>query len=181
MATPMIPSETLAETMMTTRHLDAPIALPLNRWMNGLTAAVTALSLLLATVAPAHADRRSDDFAKAIAAIAALALIGTAIQNNRHDRPREEPRHHPLPPAEQPRPRESHAPRVPQVCAIEVEGRDRDYSTVFAESCLRDEGFRYELPRYCARQVRIYGRTDRVYPEGCLRDAGFRTNGRGYY
>jgi hypothetical protein len=152
---------------------------PTRRMFKALTAAVTAISLLAASVAPAHADRRSDDFAKALAAIAALALIGSAISNNNnHTQPRP-PVY--VPPRPQP-PVYHHPvqrPRVPNVCAIQIEGRKRhSTTTVFTESCLRAEGFRYALPRNCARDIRIYGRNDRVYSENCLEGAGFRVDGR---
>ncbi len=82
----------------------------------------------------------------------------------RYDEPRQSPRGDLDP---------RHAPRVPEVCAIRIEG-DRREVTVYAGRCLRDEGFRYDLPEYCARGIRIYGQRDRIYSADCLRDAGFR-------
>jgi hypothetical protein len=69
------------------------------------------------------------------------------------------------------------SPRVPSVCAITIDGAERSV-TLFAESCLRREGFDRRLPRGCANSARIFGRDDRVYSAQCLRDAGYRVSGR---
>lgn len=126
-----------------------------------MTAGAAILALVLATAMPAHADKK-DDLAKAL--IAAL-VIGAII----HETKRNDPTPAPLPdPVAQ--------PRVPAVCAIQIDGAQRSV-TLYPESCLRREGFNYRLPRGCASNAQIFGRDDRVYSIQCLRDAGFRVSG----
>jgi hypothetical protein len=127
-----------------------------------LTGGAAALALVLATALPARADKK-DDLAKAL--IAAL-VIGAIVHETKRDTP-----------APVPVPEPVRQGRVPAVCAISIEGAERDV-TLFPESCLRREGFDYRLPRGCANAARIFGREDRVYSAQCLRDAGFRVSGR---
>ena len=63
--------------------------------------------------------------------------------------------------------------------SIEIAGNSGT-ATVYGERCLRDEGFSYRLPQYCARTARIYGQSDRIYSDQCLRDAGFRVGSARY-
>lgn len=135
----------------------------LGRW---LLSAVTALAMITASAAPAHADRRGNDTLKALAAIAAIALIAKTVKDNKrkHAAPA------PVPVQSAP----IRLPRVPGVCAIEI-GSGRGAVTGYAERCLREEGFDYRLPSGCSTDIRIYGRADKFFPEQCLRDAGFIT------
>lgn len=160
----MTRSETMFETVYTRTPRALPIdgPRPLRRLLATLAAGVTALSLMLATAVPAHADRRSDDLAKAVAAAIALGLIVHSIDRGRAD---------PAPVATPVRHR-----AVPAVCAVEVRGARRD-RVVYPERCLRREGFEARLPRDCAVHIRIRGREDRAYGERCLLDAGFRIGG----
>jgi hypothetical protein len=127
-----------------------------------LTGGAAVLALVLATAMPARADKK-DDLAKAL--IAAL-VIGAIIHETKRDDPRPAPTPAPV-----------RQPRVPSVCAIQIDGAQRSV-TVYPESCLREEGFTYRLPRNCANEARIYGKKDRIYSVQCLRDAGFRVSGR---
>ncbi|GEM_PF-512758 len=146
---------------------------PLRRAAAVMTAAVTALALMTATALPAHADRASDNLAKALVAALAIGAIVNSVDKGRaHAAPRPAPLPH--------RPQQMRSPRVPSVCAIEISGARRDV-TVYPERCLRREGFDARLPRQCAHEARVFGRTDRVYGEDCLRDAGFRVGGRDRY
>lgn len=129
-----------------------------------LTAGAAVLALLLATAMPAKADRK-DDLAKAL--IAALVL-GVIVNETK----KADPAPVPVPVPEPVRQR-----RIPAICAITIEGAERDV-TLFPESCLRREGFDQRLPRGCANTARIFGRDDRVYSVQCLRDAGYRISGR---
>lgn len=130
------------------------------RFATFITGGAVVLALVLATAIPARADKR-DDLAKAL--IAAL-VIGAIIRETKRPDPK------PLPePVKQ--------PRVPAVCAIDIDGAQRSV-TLYVESCLRREGFDYRLPRDCASNARIFGHEDRVYGVQCLRDAGFRVSGR---
>ena len=132
------------------------------RFATMLTGGAAVLALLLATAMPVRADKK-DDLAKAL--IAAL-VIGAIIQNTKRPDP-----------APQPLPEPVKQPRVPAVCAIDIDGAQRSV-TLYVESCLRREGFDHRLPRGCASTARIFGRDDRVYGVQCLRDAGFRVSGR---
>lgn len=164
----VFPSETMAETHFALRGTKtAPVCSPLKRLMRGMTALAVAASLVLATAAPSHADKRGDDLAKALAAAIVLGLIVNNVKKNK-----------PAPaPAPVPHPQPVKKPRVPGVCAIEIDSDDGYPVVVYSESCIRDEGFDYRLPD-CARSVRIYGQRDRIYSAKCLRDAGFRVGGK---
>lgn len=170
-------SETLAETMVITSHFPRPTARNAGRRLVAIVAAAaTALGLLAGTAIPARAD--NNDLAKALAA---LAIVGIIAQQANKNRPRNAPPvyqpYDPYQPAPQPQP--TRAPRVPAACAIEISGNSGT-ATVFGERCLREEGFTYRLPQYCARQARIYGQNDRIYSDQCLRDAGFRVSASRY-
>ncbi len=96
-----IPSETLAETLLSDRPRRAkPLvnAAPsarvpsraqtrdgsgaIRKLMTGLTAAALALTLLAAAAVPARADRASDNLAKALAAALVIGAIVNGIDNN---------------------------------------------------------------------------------------------------
>lgn len=130
-----------------------------------MTGGAAALALVLATAIPAKADKK-DDLAKAL--IAALVVGAIAHELNDRDKPA---------PAPVPLPEPVRSKRVPSVCAISIDGADRSV-TLFPESCLRERGFEYRLPRGCANSATIFGERDRVYSAQCLRDAGFRVMGR---
>lgn len=170
-------SETLAETMVITRNLPRPSGLAprsiSRRLVATIAAAATALGLLAGTAIPARAD--SDDLAKALAALAIVGIIASQANKNRNRAQAQQP----IDPYPQHRPQNTRQPRVPSVCAIEISGNSGT-AVVYGESCLRDEGFDYRLPQYCARTARIYGRNDRIYSDQCLRDAGFRVGGSRY-
>lgn len=155
-----IQSATLAETQTClTAPRESAAQLPRRIWRSFI-ALVAGLSIALGSVAPTFARERNDDLAKAIAAAIVLGLIVNGIDKNK-DRPRPQP---------------VRKPRVPEACAIEVDGAQRSV-TVYPESCLRKKGFDYRLPRECAKTARIYGRPDRIYGVQCLRSAGFRVAG----
>lgn len=124
-----------------------------------ITGGAAVLALVLATALPARAGDRGNDLAKAL--IAAL-VVGAIIHETKKDKK----------PAPQPAPVDT-TPRIPAVCALEFEG-ERQSVTVYPESCLLDEGVTARLPRYCAKDARIYGEWDRIYGEKCLGEAGFR-------
>lgn len=149
------------------------------RFVATLAGAAVALGLMTAAAVPARASD-GEDLAKALAAIAAVAIIAKALDNER-DRKRgaasPEPVQHPgwgHGPGGRPGPGwDRGARRLPAECAIEVEGRRRSH-VVYAEPCLRRAGVEGRLPRHCAEDVRVRGRHVAVFPEGCLLDAGFR-------
>lgn len=177
--TPII-SETLAETQQVISTRSVPQR---RRILTGLTAGAVALSIILGSVAPARADDKRD-LIKALAAIAVIGVIAHEVGKDRDAKPVEH-RHDGRPadrwddrrddwrPSYPARPQPQQRARIPGACAIEIEGRNHRNVIVYAESCLRKNGIG-RLPRSCARDVRFYGRTDRVYAQGCLRDAGYR-------
>jgi hypothetical protein len=162
----VIASETLAETHFALRSR-TPAKDPVKRLMGGLTALAVAASVLMASALPSQADKKGDDLAKALAAIIVIGTIANAV-DNKNDK-----KHRP----HKVRPQPARLPRVPDVCAIEIDSDAGRPVTMYTESCMRDEGFDYRLPN-CARSVRIYGQRDRIYSAQCLRDAGFKLGGR---
>jgi hypothetical protein len=159
------PSYTLAETASVARALPRPAKSPVKRFMATVTAGVTVLSMLVATAIPAHADRASDNLAKAVVgALIIGAIVNSTNRGHAAPAPAPEPVH------------EVRSPRVPQSCAVEISGARRTV-VLYPERCLRREGFDYRLPRGCATEIRMRGRTDRAYSAQCLSDAGFRVGG----
>lgn len=169
-------SETLAETLVITSNFPRPAPRNAGRRLVAIVAAAaTALGLLAGTAIPARAD--NNDLAKALAALAIVGIIAHEANKNRAERNRP-PVYQPYDPYP-PQPQPTRAPRVPAACAIEISGNSGT-ATVYGERCLRDEGFTYRLPQYCARSARIYGQNDRIYSDQCLRDAGFRVSASRY-
>lgn len=135
----------------------------------GAAIAVTALS-----AAPARAD--SDDIARFIAGIAALAIIGAAIEDARDDpapvvRRQVNPRHYSVAPRPVP-PRVSRKV-LPGECLRNVRTRDGE-ARVFTQRCLNNN-YRHasQLPRACARQFRTDRGVRWGYRPRCLRDRGY--------
>jgi hypothetical protein len=162
----VIASETLAETHFALRNRTVAAKDPMKKLLAGLTAVAVAASLLMASALPSHADKKGDNLAKALAAIIVIGVIANNI-DNKNDAKR----------APKPLPQPVKLPRVPSVCAIEIDSDAGHPVTMYSESCMREEGFSYRLPN-CARSVRIYGQRDRIYSAKCLRDAGFKLSGR---
>lgn len=156
-------SPTLAETAHALRAASTAPGLAMKRQANRLVAAAVAVAMLFASALPSHADRRGDDLAKALAAALVLGLVVNAIDNN-HAKPKPKPQPQPV-----------RQPRVPAVCAIEMDSDRYGTVSMYPERCLRAEGFNYRLPD-CGRSVRIYGQPDWVYSGQCLREAGFRVD-----
>jgi hypothetical protein len=166
-------SETLAETMVITSNFPRRTARNSSRRLVAIVAAAaTALGLLAGTAIPARAD--NDDLAKALAALAIVGIIAHQANKNRNRATVYQPVA-PQPPQPQP----ARTTRVPAACAIEISGNSGT-ATVFGERCLREQGFTWRLPQYCARSARIYGQNDRIYSDQCLRDAGFRVSASRY-
>jgi hypothetical protein len=175
----MYNSATLAETAFAAGAFPRAQAKPVKRMMTALTGAVTALGLMVASAAPAHADRASDNLAKVVVTAIAIGAIVNALDHE--NQPAAQPVRQPLPrpvpqPLPLPEPEHVRSPKVPAVCAIEFSGARRNV-TVYPERCLRREGFEARLPRQCATEARVFGRNDRVYAEDCLRNTGYRIEG----
>lgn len=169
----MTHSDTLFETAYAAAPRNAARVLPIDRkpmvkrLVATLTAGVTALSLMIASAVPAHADRRSDNLAKAVVAAIAIGAIVNSIDKGRAQ---------PAPVQPAPDPVRSRRAVVPSVCAIEVQGARRNF-IAYPERCLRREGFRAHLPQHCAISLRDHRRTFVAYGERCLKEAGFRIGG----
>ncbi|WP_022702299.1 hypothetical protein [Pseudorhodobacter ferrugineus] len=144
------------------------------RFTATLAATATALALMTAAAVPARADIRGDDLAKALAAIAAVAIIGSTLNNNKSSRAAEvhQPRYRDVPP------RHRRATILPAHCAVEVRGR-RHSSVAYPERCLRRAGIDQRLPRQCEIDIHSRGRDRTAYDQNCLLNSGFRTQGRG--
>ena len=162
----VIASETLAETQFALHSRAIATKDPMKKMLSGLTALAIAATLLMASALPSLADKKGDNLAKALAAIIIIGTIANAVDNDNDARRR----------PHTPKPQPAKLPRGPNVCAIEIDSDTGRSVTMYAESCLRKEGFAYRLPN-CARSVRIYGQRDRVYSAKCLRDAGFKLGG----
>jgi hypothetical protein len=133
-------------------RFDAP-ARP-RRMATAMTAGAAVLAMLLATTLPVRAGDR-DDLAKAL--IAAI-VIGAIIKESKKSRTA-------------PPPVEVVKPRIPRVCAIDIQSNHRPV-TIYPESCLREVGITGRLPA-CGTEARVYGRWDRIYSEACLVKSGF--------
>lgn len=169
-------SDTLAETALAERRRPTAKPAPVKRIANAAVAMLVSVSLFAASAQPSLADRRGDNVAKALGVALLLGLAISALDNKSKAAPAPQPAPQPQPRPE-PRPRHEAIPTVPAICAIEIDSNQGRPVTVFSETCMRREGFDYRLPD-CARNVRIYGRSDRVYSEHCLDEAGFRTRSR---
>lgn len=156
---------------------------PMRRFVTTLIAAAAILGLMTASAVPAHASKSSDDLAKILAGIAAIVIIGKALDNDRRDDAVTRHRRHQQVIEPDWRSRK-HYPysryeyrELPRACAFQIVGEHRDRIS-YSERCLKDKGYHYRLPHNCARNVVIYGRNDRLYSARCLEDAGFHA-GRG--
>lgn len=147
-----------------------------------LTAALAALAMVGATVTSAPAKAADgEDLARALAAIAALAIIAKAI-DDKNDRPAYQPPAPPphvppyRPPYHHPHPKPPHHDiRVlPGSCRVAVVDPDRRREVYYLGDCLQRAGL-YNLPRACASEVRMNGKRSLVYRDRCLFDRGYRT------
>ncbi len=130
----------------------------------GLLSVSVALFGVSAT--PAMADR-NDDLAKVILGIAAVAIIGSAIQNNRGGaQPAPVPNPHTIP---------ARARVLPSACLQDV--RTRDGSTVIlgVECLSRSYRYAHLLPESCEVDLRTRRREWVTgFDPRCLRREGFR-------
>lgn len=153
-----------------------------------ILAAAVAVTGVAAT--PARADAK--DVARALAAIATVAIIAKALDNSRDDRrvhdrhPDTKPPHVTHRPTPQPhvahRPSTVH-PRplpdrvssrmLPQQCLFTVNAR-HGAQRVFSKPCLTHTyRHAHSLPRACETQLRGKGPGREVYTAACLRDYGY--------
>ncbi|TMM52417.1 hypothetical protein [Sulfitobacter sabulilitoris] len=152
-------------------------------------AAIAALSIIITglSAAPARADS-NDDLLRALAAIAGIAVIGTAIKK-RNDR-REEARrrdhvgrgyqyqdtYRAPPPKLEPRPLPRRAQRdlLPGNCLRSFDTRDGRIRMFGARCLQRNYSYTDRLPQRCFREVRTRDGRRRGYEARCLRDRGYQ-------
>jgi len=152
-----------------------------------MIAGLTAVSLMLASVAPAQADGLDrEDVGRLVLGLLVIGAVGAAIDNNRRD----ETRNDAIPVqrgswADLDRPRPRHEERrnerhrmLPARCLQTVDTRFGPLR-LFGDSCLeRNYRFARDLPARC--EVRIF--SDRGPRDGydplCLREQGYGINRR---
>ena len=135
------------------------------------------------TAAPARAD--SDDLAKALAGIAALAIVGKIIHDRNEDKravtrhnvykpPHHVQRPHPVKP--RPLPPQVSRRLLPEQCLRRAEGR-HGITRVFGARCL-ERNYRHvaSLPNHCSEQVWTKRGWRWGYNAHCLRQNGYRVN-----
>lgn len=148
-----------------------------------------ALAVTGFTAAPARAD--AEDIAKALAGIAALAIIAKAIDDDkdrkakkkhhvtRQDHVRIDPvhpraqRHHGYDIAPKPLPQRVARKQLPAQCLVRVDSRD-GVRRAFGERCLQ-RNYRHanRLPHNCAINVRGRNHDRTLYEARCLRSYGY--------
>jgi hypothetical protein len=156
------------------------------RRLTAAAAAVAMVGATLSTAAPARAAD-PDDIARALAAIAALAIIARAIDDDDapayrppYYRPPVLPPHYPpyRPPYHPPPKPPVHGKKVlPDACRVAVLDRDNRRNVYYTAGCLRRAGLD-GLPSKCATEVRLNGDRTRVYRDNCLFNLGYRTEYR---
>jgi hypothetical protein len=158
------------------------------RLVAALAAAAMVGATVMATSAPAKASPDADDIARALAAIAALAIIANAVDDDRPAyrppyynppsyRPPYQPPHQPPYYHPQPKPPVHGARVLPDSCRVAVVDRENRRNVYYTASCLRRAGVE-RLPQGCQTEVRLNGEKVRVYRDNCLFNNGFRTAAR---
>ncbi|MFD1509257.1 hypothetical protein [Lacimonas salitolerans] len=144
-----------------------------------------ALAVTAFAAAPARAD--SKDVAKALAGIAALAIIAKAIDDRRDDKRKQTHVHtptrnygnqHRYPAVRghvQPRPLPGRVSRklLPGACMVDISGRNRKVRA-FGSRCLANNRVNVNaLPNNCRIQVRGNRQSHVLYEANCLRNHGY--------
>lgn len=133
-----------------------------------MLAGLVTASLALGGVPATPAQAGNDDLAKALFGIAAIAIIGTAIHNNRvNAQPAPQVHNHP---AQIP----ARARALPASCLMEVETRRRTVNLMSSNCLSRNYRYAYLLPDHCEVEVRTRRHTQYGFDPRCLHEAGFR-------
>jgi hypothetical protein len=138
-----------------------------------MLAGLMSASLVLGgvTATPVRAD--NNDLAKALFGIAAIAIIGTAIHNNRATT-RVTPPPAPTPPA----PRPGHIPArariLPSSCLVDYDTGWGQGLLLGSECLSRNYRYAHLLPQQCEVDVRLRRRAFSGFDPSCLRYEGFR-------
>ncbi|SDO07261.1 hypothetical protein SAMN05216196_103263 [Lutimaribacter pacificus] len=144
-----------------------------------------ALAVTGLTAAPARAD--GNDVAKALAGIAAVAIIAKALDDDRKDKARRHApaRAHSVRPdrhrghvAPRPLPHRVARKQLPGHCMVRVQTR-HGVQNAFGQNCLqRSSRHATRLPRACAMPTRGRGHNRTFYDAGCLRSYGYSMSRR---
>lgn len=134
-----------------------------------LTAGITALSLVVPHSASAA---QNNDIGKFIVGLAAVAIIGAAIDATSRQ---------PAPVVAEPRPNERNQDRIrgnrveplPSQCRVQIPGR-HGVTEIYGQRCLTRNFSRADrLPEVCAVRVQGEHRDRRGYAPDCLRQFGY--------
>ncbi len=151
-------------------------------------AAVVTLTVLITgfSAAPARANN-TDDLAKVLAGIAALAIVGKVI-HDRRDKKKKQVIHTP----QVHKPHQNHIYRqqtiipkplpkrvarksLPAHCVRHVQMYNGNTRRVFGARCLnRNYRHAQSLPNHCARQIQTHRGARWVYGARCLRNNGYQ-------
>lgn len=148
------------------------------------TIAAASIAITALGAAPARADNK--DLARALAAIAGIAIVGKIIHDKKKDKERAATRKYPAPVYEAPRVRPRHVeprplPRqvrnnklLPSQCFRSYDTRQGTVR-MFGNRCLQNN-FRHanRLPQHCKVRVKTHNGKRTGYQARCLRDAGYR-------
>lgn len=128
------------------------------------------LAVTSITATPARAN---EDVGKVLAGIAALAIIGTAV--NKHKHRKEEKRVTRKAPSQNwaPVPQRRNVKRAPQKCLRNI-WTHRGNREVFGARCMIQNSTA-QLPSRCLRQVKVKQGPSQFYSKQCLRQNGWRT------
>ena len=144
------------------------------------TLATAALALVFTTAfsAPAHAD--NDNLKQLLAGAAALAIIGSVLNDEARAAPRGHVVTRQAPPQYHRAPAPRHLPRhvarrdLPGQCFRAYPTRRGDVR-MFGQRCLnRNYAFAASLPNACAQSIRTYSGVRSGYDPRCLRGYGYR-------
>ncbi|MFK7750977.1 MAG: hypothetical protein AB8B51_00365 [Sedimentitalea sp.] len=165
-------------------------------------ALITGLAMAITSVSAAPAQADTDDMRRVIAGLAALAIIGAAINLNKND---QAVTHAPDPYVRKPQPRykpqpnyNRHQPRYNRVQPQNVRPQpqrlsrynlpaeclanftvNRTTKRLFGARCLTNKyRFAQSLPYACQYQFRTAGVTRTTYEPVCLRERGYRVAGK---
>ena len=140
-------------------------------------AAIVTLTVIITGAFAAPARANSDDLAKALAGIAALAIIGKVIHDrNKEDRvTRNFNTYQPQVIRPKPLPNRVVRKTLPAQCIRQVDTRHGKTRRVLGARCLeRNYRFANRLPRSCARQIETQRGWRWAYGARCLRNNGYQ-------
>jgi hypothetical protein len=128
------------------------------------------LALTSVTVTPARAD---DDVGKVLAGIAALLVIGAAVNKNKHRKENQNVTRHVQPNTWAPAPKHRrHVKKAPQRC-LRNQWTHRGNREVYGARCMKRHA-NAQPPNRCLRHAEVNQGPRRFYTKRCLRKNGWR-------